>query len=447
MAKSPESRGDDATAARFPASGLPTRRALLRAAGAGVALPWLDCLQRPGSRSIHAAEPGGPPKRLMVVHLESSLMPQFFFPKRGEAGGSSPYLDLLADHRGMFTSFAGVSHPNLGTGHEATNSFLTGAPNPTAKNFRNSQSIDQFAAERIGHQTRFPSLTLGVRHHGPMTDILSVSKTGVPIVSETSPRQLYRKLFVAGTPEEKAEALRRLDAGRSVLDLVQDQAKKIGRNGSQLDRDRIEQYFTSVRDLEERLLRAQEWEDRPKPVVAYQEPVDIDDKNRLVERAKLMFDIMRLAAQTDSTRFMTCYISTFHIVPLVPGVRNETHGLTHHGNEPEKIAELRKIEEAQIQAFEHLLRSLREVDEGGGTLLDHTMVLFGSGLGSANAHSSTNLPLLLAGGGFRHGGHLEFDEQRNEPLCNLFVTMLQRLGIETDAFSTSTGTLRGLDVA
>ena len=424
-----------------------SRRSVLRAAGVGVALPWLDCLHRSGVRSARAGEPAAPSRRLMVVHLESSLMPQFFFPKRGEPGASSPYLDLLTDHRGLFTSLAGVSHPNLGTGHETTNSFLTGAPNPTAKNFRNSQSIDQYAAEQIGHETRFPSLTLGVRHHGPMTDILSVSKAGVPIVSETSPRQLYRKLFVAGTPEEKAESLRRLDAGRSVLDLVLDQAGKVHRKGSQRDRDRIDQYFSSVRELEDRLERTQDWENRPKPAVDYQEPADIEDRNRLVERAKLMFDIMRLAAQTDSTRFMTCYISTFHIVPMVPGVRNETHGLTHHGNEPEKIAELRKIEEAQIMAFEYLLRSLRDVDEGHGTLLDNTMVLFGSGLGSANAHSSTNLPLVLAGGGFRHGGHLEFDEQRNEPLCNLFVTMLQRLGIETDTFSTSTGTLRGLDVA
>ena len=443
MAASAIMRGDS-----FPAAPVrqPTRRCLLRAAGVGIALPWLECLQPRCGRAARASEAAGRPQRLMVVHLESSLMPQFFFPDRGKPGASSPYLDLLADHRGLFTSFAGVSHPDLGTGHEATNSFLTGAPNPTAKNFRNTQSLDQLAAERLGHQTRFPSLTLSVRVHGPSTDILSVSRSGVPVISETSPRKLYRKLFVAGTPEETAESMRRLDAGRSVLDVVLDQARKVALNGSSRDRERLEQYFTSVRELEARVARAQAWEGRPKPEVAYAEPVDIDDKRRLVERSQLMFDIMRLATQTDSTRFLTCYISTFHIVPLVPGVRNETHGLTHHGNEPEKIAELRKIEEAQIMAFAYLLRSLREIDEGAGTLLDNTMVLFGSGLGSANAHSSTNLPLLLAGGGFRHPGHLEFDEHRNEPLCNLFVTMLQRLGLATERFGSSTGTLRGLDV-
>lgn len=425
----------------------PTRRAVLRAAGAGVALPWLDCLQPRSLRSARAAEPAVPARRLMVVHLESGLMPQFYFPVRGKPAASSPYLALLSDHRDRFTSFAGMSHPNLGAGHEVTNSFLTGAPNANSKHFRNTQSLDQYAADRLGHQTRFPSLTLSVQNSGPLTDILSVSKNGVPIPSETSPRQLYKNLFVAGTAEDKADSLRRLDAGRSVLDLVVDQAAKVATNGSQRDRDRIEQYFTSVRELEQRLVRAREWESRPKPVVADPEPNDIDDKTKLAERSQLMFDIMRLAAQTDSTRFMTCFISSFHIVPTIPGVRNETHTLTHHGNEPEKIAELRKIEEAQLVAFEYLLRSLRQVDEGDGSLLDHTAILFGSGLGSANSHSSTNLPLLLAGGGFRHPGHLEFDEQRNEPLCNLFVTMLQWLGVETDSFSTSTGSLRGLSFA
>jgi len=158
-----------------------------------------------------------------------------------------------------------------------------------------------------------------------------------------------------------------------------------------------------------------------------------------------MFDMLRLALQTDSTRFITCYISTFHVVPKVEGVRNETHSLTHHGNEPGKIAELRRIEEAQLRTFAELLQGLRDVEEANGTLLDNTMVLFGSGLGSANAHSSTNLPLVLAGGGFRHPGHLSFNEEHNEPMGNLFVTMLQRLGLEVDAFASSTGTLRGLE--
>jgi hypothetical protein len=418
-----------------------SRRTLLRAAGAGIALPLLDCMQPRVSR---AATPA-PPRRLMAIHLESGLMPQFFFPQQSAAGPSSPYLDLIADHRGQFTVFSGMSHPNLGAGHEATNCFLTGAPNPLAKNFRNTQSLDQFAAERIGHETRFPSLHVSVQNSGALSDILAVSRSGVPIPAETSPQRLYRSLFVEGTAAEKAATLRRIEAGGSVLDLVLDKASRLNRTASARDRIRLDQYFSSVRDLEERLARSREWEQRAKPVVDYPEPTDIDDRNQVVEKARLMSDLLRLALQTDSTRCITFYISTFHVVPHVPGVSNETHGLTHHGNEPGKIAELRRIEEAQMGVLGHLLHSLRNVDEQGSPLLDQTMVLFGSGLGSANSHSSVNLPLILAGGGFRHPGHLAFDQQHNEPLANLFVTMLTRMGIETDSFSSSTGSLRGLD--
>jgi hypothetical protein len=125
-------------------------------------------------------------------------------------------------------------------------------------------------------------------------------------------------------------------------------------------------------------------------------------------------------------------------------VKSETHGLTHHGNEPEKIAELRKIEEAQMTAFRDLLKAFQSVSETGGTLLDRTQILYGSCLGNANSHSNQNLPLILAGGGFKHGKHLAFDAQNNTPLANLFVSMLQRLGIEADKFASSTGTLSGL---
>ena len=418
-----------------------SRRTLLRAAGAGIALPLLDCMQ---SRVSHAATPT-PPRRMVAIHLESGLMPQFFFPQQVAAGPTSPYLDLIADHRGKFTVFSGVSHPNLGPGHEATNCFLTGAPNPLAKNFRNTQSLDQFAAERIGHETRFPSLHVSVQNSGALSDILAVSRSGVPIPAETSPQRLYRSLFVEGTAAEKATALRRIEAGGSVLDLVLDKSDRLQRVASARDRMRLDQYFESVRDLEARLARSREWEQRPKPVVDYPEPSDIDDRNQVVEKARLMSDLLRLALQTDSTRCITFYVSTFHVVPHVPGVSNETHGLTHHGNEPGKIAELRRIEEAQMGILGHLLHALRDIDEQGSPLLDQTMVLFGSGLGSANSHSSVNLPLILAGGGFRHPGHLAFDEQQNEPLANLFVTMLQRMGIEADSFSSSTGSLRGLD--
>jgi hypothetical protein len=253
--------------------------------------------------------------------------------------------------------------------------------------------------------------------------------------------KLYQRLFAAGTKSEKQEALRRIEAGRSVLDLILQKAKRIERAAGREDRARLDQYFQSVREMEERLQRSIYWENQPKPSVDDPTPKDIADANQVIAKSRLMFDLIRLALQTDSTRVVTLSLSTFSVVPHVPGVRNETHGLTHHGNEEGKIAELRKIEEAQLKVFDQLLTMLAETPQAGGSLLDHTHLIYGSCLGNANSHSTRNLPILLAGGRYRHGHHLEFDENKNTPLANLFVTILQRMGMETDRFASSTGTL------
>ncbi len=329
--------------------------------------------------------------------------------------------------------------------HHAGQCFLTGAPHPGQPTFRNSISLDQFAAERIGLDTRFPSLAVSVRKGEHYADSVAVSRSGVVIPAETSAEKLYRRLFVAGTNDEKAATMRRIEAGGSVLDLIVDKANRVVKSSVAEDRARLDQYFESVRELETRLQRNIEWENRPKPKVDYPLPKDIADANEVIAKSKLMFDLIRLALQTDSTRVATLSLSTFSVVPHVPGVKNETHGLTHHGNEPDKIAELRKIEEAQMKVFGDLLTMLAETRETVGTLLDHTQILYGSCLGNANSHSNQNLPIILAGGGFRHGMHRMFDEKNNTPLANLFVTMLQRLGIETDRFGSSTGMIGGLE--
>ena len=425
-----------------------SRRTLLRGAGAGVALPLLDAMIPGGGRAARAAVAA--PKRLVAIHVPLGWMPQFFFPAPEAAGEpTSPYLDLLADHRGRFTIFSGLSHPNVGSNHAAGQCFLTGAPHPGQPSFKNTQSLDQFAAERIGLQTRFPSLTLAIQNGQPPLSAatLSVSTSGVFIPPETSAGRLYRSMFVAGTPEEQAETQRRIAAGGSVLDVVGQSAATLGHAVGPADRSRLDQYFTSIRELEQRLERSVEWGRTPKPAVDTPEPKDIADATHVFEKARLMFDMIRLALQTDSTRVVSMMLDTA-VVAHVPGVVNETHGLTHHGNEPEKIAELRRVEEAQTRALASMLASLEAVTEAEaeGTLLEHTQVLIGSCLGNANAHSNDNLPIILAGGGYRHPGHVAFDTKRNEPLANLFLTMLQRLGIEAGSFSSSTGTLRGLDV-
>ena len=407
------------------------RRDFLLAAGACLALPAL-------AREAEKA----PPRRLVAIHVPLGMMPQYFFPKEGAA--SSPYLDLLSAHRDQFTTFAGLSHPGVDGNHHAGQCFLSGAPHPGQPTFRNSLSLDQLVAEKIGEDTRFPSLAISVRKGEHYADSIAVSRSGVILPAETSAERLYRRLFVAGTPEEKAATMRRIEAGGSVLDLVLEKARRLERSSDPADRSRLEQYFQSVRELEGRLQRSIAWENRPKPKVDYPMPKDIADANEVVARSRLMFDLIRLALQTDSTRVVTLSLSTFSVVPHVPGVKNETHGLTHHGNEPEKIAELRRIEEAQLKVFGELLASLRGTPEGGGSLLDRTQLLYGSCLGNANSHSNQNLPLILAGGGFRHGSHLRFDPVNNTPLSNLYVSMLRKLEVDTDRFASSNGPLRGL---
>ena len=230
------------------------RREFLRAAGAFLALP-----------SIGYAAERPAPTRLVAIHVPLGMMPQFFFPQAG--GVTSPYLELIAPQRHLMTSFSGLSHPGVDGNHHAGQCFLTGAPHPGQPTFRNSISLDQFAVEHIGLENRFPSLSLAVKNGDHYGDSLAVSRSGVGIPSQTSPSRLYRSLFVAGTPEEKAAALRKIEAGGSVLDLVLQKAAALQRTVAAEDRARLDQYFQSVRELEERLQRSIAWENRPKPVV------------------------------------------------------------------------------------------------------------------------------------------------------------------------------------
>jgi hypothetical protein len=426
------------------------RRAFLRGAGVALSLPLLDAMTPAFGKKTFAqgsnsprGEASGPPRRMLAIQTNMGILPQFFFPEgAGRDYRPSPYLEILKDHRDELTVFSGVSHPNVDGGHQAEPAFLTAAPHPGRAGFKNSISLDQFAAEQIGARTRFPSFTLLVGN-GPRT--LSFTRSGVQVPGETSPAALYRRMFVQGDAREVATRIEDLRVGRSILDFVHDGARRLQKDLGPRDRERLDQYFTAVRDLEGELHSTAAWEHRPKPKAPAPAPQDVTDRNQLVARTKLMFDMARLALETDSTRLVTVFINTVGVVADLPGVSRETHSLSHHGNVPETLAELRIIEEAQFKVLADLLGSLRETPEEGQTLLDRTMVLYGSCLGSANAHSNVNLPVLLAGGGFHHGRHLAFDRRQNYPLPNLFVSMLQRLGIEADRFASSTGTMRGLE--
>jgi BMFP domain-containing protein YqiC len=375
------------------------------------------------------------------------LTDQFFPTNAGRDYTLSPYLAGLAAHRQDFSVFSGVSHPNVDGGHPADICFLTAAPHPGSGSFRNTISLDQHIAEQIGVHTRFPSLTLGVNTRSRS---LSWTGTGVAIPPEDKAADVFKQLFIQGSPAQVAAQIRKLDTGRSILDTVAGQAKELQRSVTARDRDRLDQYFTSVRDLEHRLQASRGWESKPKPVVAAPVPIDPANPAAYMEKVKVMYDLARLAFETDSTRSITLMLDSVSTPVLDLDDANITdgyHNLSHHGKSEAKRSQLQKIDQWHMKLLAKLFSDLKAVREGEDTLLDRTMVLYGSNFGDANAHTCFNMPTLLAGGGFRHGQHLAFDRQRNYPLPNLYVSMLQRMGIESDRFASSTGTMKGLELA
>ncbi|MCI0681072.1 MAG: DUF1552 domain-containing protein [Gemmataceae bacterium] len=413
-----------------------SRRSFLRAAGVSLALPWLDAFaQTPAAR---------PPRRMVCICTPLGLHAPFLFPQQaGRDYTLTPYLDVLREFRNDFTVISGLAHPEVGSSHDSIYSFLTAAPHPERRaGFRNRISLDQFAADHIGGETRFPSLALSCEGFS-----LSWTRSGAIVPSDSWPSSVFTRLFLEGRPDEVQAQARRLRDGRSILDAVGEQARSMQPRLGGADREKLDEYFTSVRELERRMARSEEWSRRPRPQVNARPPQNITNGADLVGKARLMFDLIHLALQTDSTRLITLLLLGTSLVPPIRGVNLGHHDLSHHGQDPSKIAQLRNVELEKMRTFQAFLTKLKETREQDSNLLDRTMVFFSSNLGNASSHSARNLPVILAGGGFRHGEHLAFDPVNPPPLSNLYVTMLQRLGINADRFGSSTGTLRGLEVA
>ena len=429
-------------------------RRFLRGAGIALSLPLLDAMipafASVAKRVAAAETPGGKPRRMFGICNNLGLLPEHFFPKdAGCCYELSPYLELLRDHRNDFTVFSGVSHPDVDGGHPADNCFLTAAPHPGSAGFQNTISLDQYIGERIGHLTRFPSLTLGVNVQQGIRS-LSWTGSGVMIPCEEKAADVFARMFLQGTPEETAAQVRKLETGQSILDAVAGQAKDLQRKIGARDRDRLDQYFSSVRDLEQRMQMSREWEDRPKPKVSAPVPLDPADPKAYMDKVKIMYDMVRLAFETDSTRSISLLLDSVNS-PAIEFADMKTsdgyHNLSHHGKSKEKLAQLKTIDEWHMKLLADLFTQLKSVQEDGESLLDRTMILYGSNLGNANTHVTTNMPAIFAGGGFNHGQHLAFDTEHNYPLPNLFVSMLQRIGLETDRFASATSTMRGLEMA
>ena len=431
------------------------RRHFLKHAGIAVGLPFLDSMLP----SIgHGAEPAAPPRRMVCIGVPFGFDPTAFVPvTTGRDYVLPSHLTHLADYRDDFTVISGLSHPNTGGGgHKAEAVMLTGAPYPDySHNLKNTVSVDQAFAARFRGETRYESFVLSTQGQS-----LSVTANGVAIPAIDRPSEVFKKLFLAATPAEMDAEIRRIDEGRSMLDFVGERAKSLNRQISTADRQRVDEYFESVRDVERQLKMAREWVNRPKPAPIGSEPRDIADRQQQKAKFQLMIDMIHLALVTDSTRAISLMTFGMH------------HDLSHHGKEPKKLAACRQVEVELMQVFGGLLAKLKSANEGGSTLLDSTMVMMTSNLRDGNTHWTYNLPTILAGGGFQHGQHLAFNRpyldevnqelsaepgtklstekkiplmgQDQQPLCNLYTSMLRNGGVEIDRFSTATGPLAGL---
>lgn len=405
-----------------------------------MALPWLEAMTPAfsGSSAYQA------PRRFVAVTLALGLHGPNLNPlEAGRNYTPSPYLSGIDDLLGDLTVVTGSSHPGVSGGHQAEGSILSAAPYSRNATFKNSISIDQYLAKHQGHHTRFPSLVLDING----TTSASYTESGSMIPAEESPSQVFNKLFIANTAEEKERQIERLKQGRSIMDVVAADAKRVEKKLGSGDREKMDQYFTSVRNFEKRLGDAQEWARKPKPKVNAQAPVDIENSDAIIDRKKLMLDVMFLALQTDSTRFITVHLNGEGGAVPLEGVDEGYHSLSHHGLDEEKLDQLALVESELIHKWGGFVRDLKGANESNGTMLDTTSVLITSNLGNASSHDNRNMPVMLAGGGFKHGQHLAFDKTDNYPLPNLYLSILRRHGLESERFATSTGEMAGLEMA
>ena len=413
------------------------RRSFLRGTGIALSLPLLDAMLPACATALERKNFNTNPMRFIAMHYGLGFHAPFFFPEQtGENYKPSLYLEEIADFKNNCTVFSGVSHPEQrgANGHTSEMTWLTGGKHPGLPGFKNTISLDQMMAEQIGVHTRFPFLTLNVSG----SDSLSWTANGVNLPAQSSPSKLFQQLFMEGNPDQINQKFVQLERGKSILDAVKDQANGLNKKLGPVDQQKMDQYLTSIRELEIRLKQSQEWAKKPKPKVDYKTPTDIKDRTEIIAKTRLMHDLMHLALKTDSTRIITYRAGGMNAVPKIEGVSNDWHNLSHHGKDDEKIDELKLIEAAEFAELNRFFGLLNSSQEQGASLLDNSVILAGSNLGNASSHSTLNMPVLLAGGGFKHGKHIQKDLKENTPLCNLYVQIAQRMGLETDAFGSST---------
>ncbi len=417
------------------------RHFILKSIGATLALPSLPSLLASvvgGNAAVQAAKGAGAGARRFVAvgNLLGYQVKQLFPATTGSAYEQTTLLKPLWDVRKHMTIYRGLDHGIKG-GHFAVHSFLSGVLNSEAQNRPGGNvSIDQFMADEIGHQTRFPSLTVGSEGgiHGGCQ--IAWTKSGVRVPPITGPAELFDRLFVSDSPDRLARRNQENRLQASILDSGLADANRLATRVNREDKEKLDEYFTSIRDVEKRLELRQRWASLPKPQPPFEKPAN---KNR-VQDLPMLYELMALALQTDSTRIATLEIGG-DFLPQDLGIDKAYHGLSHHGNDEASIKHLITLETYQIEQFGKFVNRLSKIDDGERTLLDSTSVLFGSGIGDANSHKNSDLPIILAGGGYRHGEfkQLPASGPNKVPLCNLYVDIAQRMGVRAETFGNSTG--------
>jgi len=411
-----------------------SRRRFLRNAGVVIALPVMESLI---PRAVADAAVKKPVKRFVCLSNNYGVYPQAFFPAQGGRDYEmSATLQALERHRRDFTVFSNLDH-GLQGGHACVPSLLSGVMPVVAPNFPEmNMSLDQKLAQQVGAATRFPAMTLQVND----ANLISFTRTGVQVPAMDL-RAMYRALFVDEAAKNKTAAHDRFARHGSILDAVRDEAKAVEKSLGAADKAKFGEYLEAVRGLERKIAQDEPWIDRPKPKASQPEP----PQGRGTEKdLKAMIELIALAMQTDSSRVFTL---TSGFVNGDFGLSGGYHGFSHHGEREKEVAALKAIEGYQVAMIAHLIDLLKAQPDplNGGTFFDHTTILYGCGMATGQ-HTTRNLPIVLAGGGFKLGEHRVLPEGKTErlPAANLLLSVLQNFGVEADRFGTSTGTLRGL---
>jgi hypothetical protein len=410
-----------------------TRRSFVRSTAALFGLPWLESI----GGFAHAAGANVAPRRLLLVGVPLGLYREAFRPQQtGAAYAPSEYLSFINDFRSQYTVISGLDHPGVNGGHAAQPRIFTAMP----MSRRNARSLDQYLAAKIGAETRYDSLVLSAGVNN-----FSWTDGGTLVPAESKMASVYAKLFLDDSKSTAEKVAQQIGDGKSIMDMVQRQAKWLKPHLSQGDQAKLEEYFDSVREAELRLVKSEGWVLTPKPSVSVPAPKDPVGKTELITELRNVCDMTHLAFQTDSTRVITFGYFRQDAVD-VPGLtHNHYHQLSHHGQDEDNIAQLKLIERELFKELRTLLTKLRETKEGDSNLLERTTIVITSNLGSGSSHSNKDLPVLLLGGRYDHGQHLAF-EPGAAPLANLYVSILNQFGIAEKTFATGTGPLKGLEV-